>query len=435
MRSLDRINEYVSLLCQQIRWKKAHLRVSEEMENHIADGRDAYMEQGLDEQTATEKAIADTGDATLVGTQLDRIHRPRPQWDMFTWVAGFLVFGIFINLFVFGGWNLPHQLLGLTIGVAVMLGAYFVDFTVLGKYPRIIYGGTVLFGVAVSFFMSFFVSDNPRFLSIVQSISLLFPLAFVSFLFWARNKGYRGIVLCWMAYGLLCLGTFASGALGGFIHFAIIGMVLFVITVLWGWFGVNRVSGTLLALIPSALVMVIGIGAALARHAYIAMRFQAVFHPHVAPDSWGWLPLQIRDILSGAVLFGAGTEVQLSPIMMHYDFLLTSLISRFGWIPFAGILGALLFFIGKATMRCWRQRSGLGALVSTAVVLTFSVQVISYIMYNLGLLFTQLSLPLLSPGNVAMITNLGLIGFMLSVFRTGDVVVDERIAPVTKQGN
>ncbi|MCL2425259.1 MAG: hypothetical protein FWD05_02865 [Oscillospiraceae bacterium] len=41
MHSLDRINEYVNTLCQQIRWKKAHLRVSDEMTNHIIDGRDA----------------------------------------------------------------------------------------------------------------------------------------------------------------------------------------------------------------------------------------------------------------------------------------------------------------------------------------------------------------------------------------------------------
>ena len=99
MLSLDRINEYVNVVCHQIRWKKAHFRISEEMQNHIIDGRDSYMAQGLDESTATEKALADTGDATEIGTQLDRIHRPKPQWGMFVATAILLILGLSDNQF------------------------------------------------------------------------------------------------------------------------------------------------------------------------------------------------------------------------------------------------------------------------------------------------------------------------------------------------
>lgn len=61
------------------------------------------------------------------------------------------------------------------------------------------------------------------------------------------------------------------------------------------------------------------------------------------------------------------------------------------------------------------------------------MQVISYIAYNLGFLFAApISFPLISYGNTAMIINLVLIGFMLSVFRTGDVVVDGKNPAITK---
>ena len=101
MRSPDRIEEYVALVCRQLRWKKAHYRVSAEMTDHIVDCRNAYMADGYDEITATEKSIADTGDAEAIGSQLDRIHRPKPQWGMFITTAALLAFGILVSLLFF----------------------------------------------------------------------------------------------------------------------------------------------------------------------------------------------------------------------------------------------------------------------------------------------------------------------------------------------
>ncbi len=64
------------------------------------------------------------------------------------------------------------------------------------------------------------------------------------------------------------------------------------------------------------------------------------------------------------------------------------------------------------------------------------MQVFTYVVYNLGFFFiTPISLPLISYGNTAMIINLVLIGFMLSVFRTGDVVRDKKYPDILKNNN
>ena len=76
----DKIKEYAVLVSQQIRWKKARNRVLEEITDHIVDGRDYYIAQGIDEQLATDKAIVDTGDYMIIGSELNRVHRPKPQW-------------------------------------------------------------------------------------------------------------------------------------------------------------------------------------------------------------------------------------------------------------------------------------------------------------------------------------------------------------------
>ena len=135
MRSLNKIDEYANLVCQNIRWKKARSHVSEEIKNHLIDGRDSYMEQGFDEDAATDKSISESGDAVIVGNLLDRVHRPKPQWYMFAWVAGFLLFGLLISFTVFDNTDISTRLLWTAIGVVVMFGAYFADFTLLGKHP------------------------------------------------------------------------------------------------------------------------------------------------------------------------------------------------------------------------------------------------------------------------------------------------------------
>jgi len=78
MRSPDKINQYLNMVCRQIRFKETHSRVSKELKNHILDGRDYFISQGLNENEALEKAIADTGNAKTIGRQLNKIHRPAP---------------------------------------------------------------------------------------------------------------------------------------------------------------------------------------------------------------------------------------------------------------------------------------------------------------------------------------------------------------------
>jgi len=108
------------------------------------------------------------------------------------------------------------------------------------------------------------------------------------------------------------------------------------------------------------------------------------------------------------------------------DFLLTYMIYRLGWIVLIGIIAIFTAFIIRAVLLCKKQKGVLGLLVSIAIISTFAVQLMSYIAFNLGfLLFSPVSLPLISHGGRALVTNMFLIGFLLSVFRTGNLVTDK----------
>jgi len=406
----DKMEQYIAELCKQIRFGRVHPFVAEEMKAHLIDGRDAYIAQGFDEDTATEQSIHDAGDAVLLGAEFDRVHRPKPQWAMFLWVAGFLLLGLLVNIVLFGNMPTFGQLAGIAVGLALMLGMYFLDFTIFAKYPRLMSAALLLFWMLV-----------PSAYPFLHLFSLLFAVE----IFRAKGRGHKGLFICCTIYGVACLSLLLRGWTSVYLHFAFIGAVLLIVANVRNWFGINRALGVLLSVLLSVFIHAGSILILFRSSYYSYMRFLTAFNPEIDPLGFGFLGTQAREMLGAAVFFGRGAEIENMLLIwrseLQYNFLLTALIYRFGWISFMLILAVLLVFIIKAAKRSIQQKSELGFFVSIAVVLIFAVQVLSYVAYNLGFLLVQLSLPFFTLGSAAMIANLGLIGVMLSVFRTGDL--------------
>ncbi|MCL2527340.1 MAG: FtsW/RodA/SpoVE family cell cycle protein [Defluviitaleaceae bacterium] len=447
MRPHEIISDYVKLVCQQIRWKKSHERISEEMFNHIIDGRDAYINQGLDEEEAVKKAITDSGDALVIGTQLDRIHRPKPQWGMFLWVAGFLLLGVLLSQIIFPGMGFPYsrlttRLFWTAIGTVLMFAAYITDFSILGKYPWRI------FIVAASLVMgAFFLIPahvgrvNTFHLGSIQlrNITLIFPVILVPVIYTTRNKGYRGLVISSLAYAFLCLVAIAAPQSGitAFGHFTPVGMALLIFAVMRGWFGANKLRSLLLVAVSHLAVFILWLWVNIqSGGSLIFRRMGVILNPGTDPAGRGFFPVQVRRLLSSAALFGEGTPdhwySRFWPMYdmqqtLYSDYLLATVIFRFGWLVFGLVMCILVFFIAQAISRCLKQKSSLGFFASIAIIMMFAMQVFTYVIFNLGFGIGFISLPLISPGNTATVINMGLIGFMLSVFRTGDAVVDKKL--------
>ncbi|MCO1603092.1 permease prefix domain 1-containing protein [Desulfosporosinus nitroreducens] len=100
MQQPSKITEYLETVRQQIRWKKAQLPVLEEINNHIIDQKNAFISEGLSEEEAADRAIAEMGDPVVVGEQLDRAHRPRPDWPLLVMTAAILLLGLAIQVLI-----------------------------------------------------------------------------------------------------------------------------------------------------------------------------------------------------------------------------------------------------------------------------------------------------------------------------------------------
>ena len=150
------------------------------------------------------------------------------------------------------------------------------------------------------------------------------------------------------------------------------------------------------------------------------------------PSDWAECgrPIKTREMIINSKLIGRGTLGTNGYMLpnMDKDYILTYLIHRLGWIPFILLMGLIVFFVVRAFILTSRQKSVLGKLVSVSILLTFTMEVIFYTLANIGFpIISSLTLPFISYSGMSTIINMILIGVMISVFRTGDLVRDNVI--------
>ena len=411
----NKIKNYSNSVCEQIRWKKAHEVIGEEIENHIIDQKDGFIKKGLDEETSIDKAILEMGDPIAVGAQLDRTHRPKAQWSMILLTLLMLGMGLVIKLLFTNNLNtprvIPYSIISAVIGIGFMLAAYFIDFTILVKHHKKIFIALTIIEIMLLMF-----SPKVNGCKIyVSYILILFPTAYAEIIYGMRNKGYGGIIQCYLFFVIpLLIGTSAPAGSGNYFY-GIICLILLIIAVSKNWFNIKTMTGLLITFTPVIVFLIY----------FVVVTMKLVYF-----NLDGYMYLIVRNIISNSQFIG-GVDVStygkaIAPFL-YTNFLLTHLIGKIGWISFIVIMTVIAIFIAYGFYLCQKQKSILGKLVSTSVIAGFTLQVMCFTASNLGFpsFVIRSGLPLISYGNIALIINMSLIGIMLSVFKSGDAVRDK----------
>ncbi len=426
MQYFAKINKYLDTVCEQIRWEKAHSMIYEEIKNHIIDQKNAFMDEGLDEETATDKAIKEMGDPVLVGTEFDRVHRPKTQWDIIFLTGIILLFGFVIRFLASHEPNTPfmleRSLISTLIGIGCMMIAYFVDFTIIGKYPKSLFIGLTALTIVMRLLSPVIRGQH----AYVQFILLLFPTAMSGIIYYMRTKGYLGIILSGIFF---IIPVVIGGMIPSLSVVALIlltFLILLTTAIIKGWFNVNKFYGILLVYIPTISVAGIVLMGWIFNGSYYLSRLLNIINLSKDPMRSGYVTMKMRDMLSNAKFIGRGTigaKFHMLP-EINTNYILTYLIHRLGWFSFIVVMAIISIFIIRSFIFCTKQKSILGKLVSTAVLITFTMEVVFYVISNLGFPAISSTLPFISYSGMSTIINMTLIGIMLSVFKSGDVVRD-----------
>lgn len=430
--------DFLNQVCSQIRCKKAHPKVREELEAHIEDQARAYEKKGEESEGAMARAVAEMGDPVVVGGALDCAHRPKPAWGLIVFAGFLMASGAALQTWL--GINSasadPHSwLIYIPLGIAVMAAAYFVDYTILVKHPTVVYLTAVALSVAaiqlagVSYVQDCGIAQYSAFLTI--------PL-FAGCVYAARNRGIRGIVWCLFLLFLKLLQLAAVPSMLSCLCFGGAALVLMTFAAVKGHFGAARRKHTLFlwGFTLISLGAIAGAFLSAATGAYRWERLKAAFFPMTAdPLGGGYYASSLRELVSQSSFFSVGTEPASGLAETFFQnsgyqancLLNMAAAAKGGWSSAAVIL-VFAVFVLCAMYIAAKQKNVLGGLVCMSVASIFAVSGAAYILSNFGYLnFLGGILPFLSKGTAGFAVCSGLLGIFLSACKGNGYMRDKDI--------
>ena len=406
----------------QVRWKKARPGLAAEIRTHLLDQRDACLAQGMDEGAAQGEAVRQMGDPVALGTDLDRVHRPRPQWGLLVFALALAMLGTLLrmrlsaNLKFISNDDLMLDLAGGVLGAVCLAAGYLLDISALGRRA-----GWVSMGfLAIVVFL--LLSWDLRVQGVswqVEFFLYLFPLTLALLLWRLRGQGWPGVLVAMTWAGLCGISCLLTPSLFALFQVTLSALILGLFFSCRDWFGIGKRLGMV-------LVTVLGLGILflIVYYGYWT-QFRFDIHPELDPLNQGYYAAAIRTALSGARWLGPADPSlwleergrSLVP-NIEGDNLLTNLICSWGWLPFLAVVGAFAAFFLWMLWKTLRLRQTLGRAVCLGGLTALGVQAVFSLLLNLGVPLFAASFPLVV-GNTGTVLNMFFIGLMLSAFRDG----------------
>ncbi len=426
MHTENNIQDYLKTAGEQIRWKRARNPLLYELETHIMDRRDALIRQGIDENEAESAAVAEMGDPETVGLELDRIHRPRPDWFLIGGAAALFASGLLLLWFV-GGATEQFSRMAICggIGIVFMILGYFCDYTVLPRFA------VPVFAVLCAVCTVFPIFGN-AFLSTSTQLCYVLPLAFAGVVYSLKGR-YKPYILSASACILLIIAALSANSASMLVYLFTTCSAVLIYAAVKGITDSDRFRAWLppisfIAIFAFVILLALSDGG----HHMLWRRFmEGTLNPEADPYGTGWVPLRIRELINTSVFVGEGMTSEFSEVFMHSsdftlkEYTLTVASHKMGLIIFAAVCAVLFFTITAVIIGMNRQSCKLAKLVIFTVGVSFLLRIAAYIACNLGFpLISFDGIPLFSYNGKLMILDMFVIGLMLSVFRMESIARD-----------
>ena len=436
-----KLDEYLNIVSEQIRYTKIRGTVAEELKNHILDQAEAYEACGAFPEEALERAVREMGDPVETGVALDRIHRPQMNWGIVIAIGiiSILSIGIFYaaDIVARDAYPWQRQASFVVAGFLLMLLVYRLDYSILGKLgwkPAIVFLSIMILGLAVCGLeingANRWISIRGLWISVPETMLLYIPL-FGAALYSFRGEEYgvllKVIPLILIPTGFVWLTPTLSNAL---ILFASLSCI-FIFAVWKDWFQISKklilgISISGLLLMPFALLGYFYFFG----EPYQVARLQAFFNP---AESCNYIVGIAQNMRINSSLLG-GSERSVYYLVngptadFLTDYILVSMCSIYGVFLTVTIVAGLLFIVMKIFHISLKQKNLLGMIVGLSCGLAFLMKITASILINLQLLpFFSISMPFLSYGGSGTIVSYILLGLVLSVYRYKSILPKESL--------
>ena len=414
------IEEYITTLTEQIRFKQARSGVAQEIRNHISDQTQAFEQNGMEHEKAVEMAVREMGDPVEAGVALDRIHRPQFDWRLFMITVLFSAAGVFIMYATgaLGGESsqLIRQCFFTSLGIGIIVLICFADYTFIGKYALQIY---LIMTAAFYVYQNTGITVN-GIVPALRSIVYLYVPVYAGLLYKYRGEKISNLM---KSFVFLLFTTFFSQRFASSLFIGLgIGTIctlLFLYAIVKDWFQVRGKRIKAFIAVFALMLAVFAVYILCFAGDYQKMRILAFLHPEEYMDA-NYQLMAVRHAMNGAQIIGEITEGMIIKQFVQQDTFLIfgQVVAMYGFIAGATVIAAFGAVVYSALHVVRRQKNQLGMILSAACFLLIVFNCTTGIFMNFGLLpLGSPQFPFLCRGGSGTVMYAVIIGLLMSCNR------------------
>lgn len=430
------MEEYLRKVTEQVRCKKARPYIEQELRDHLEDQISENILEGMEQEEAIKSAVKEMGDPVETGIMLDKVHRPQIAWKIILLVGIISVIGLFVHIMFLkqpeAGQSVydvivsssRRYLYSLGWGIAVMAVLYWLDYTVIARFSRII-AALMNVSVIMALFGGLQVNGMACWLQIggivisIRACMFLYVPVYGGILYKYYGKGYKGVVsaILWMiipVFLVFCMSSIVTAIL-----LLASMLVMLTIALMKSWFKVSK--GKVIVSLWSIFGILPVIGLAIGYFGNI----MGVYHQDRIRAFLGnsgeenYLTAVLRDTLLNSKLIGkSGIDIAGKVENINSDYLLTYLTSTYGLLVGMTVCCVIAALVFGVFLIIKKQKNQLGMMIGVGCGMIFSANFVINILVNVGVFPpTTTFLPFLSAGRGYMVVSYAMIGIILSIYR------------------
>ncbi|MGG0300822.1 FtsW/RodA/SpoVE family cell cycle protein [Bacillus albus] len=402
---------FVSEVTNYIKSKEAKGFVATELDFHLKQAKNTWIEKGLSEEVAENKAVEQMGSPIKLGQELNKLYKPKVDWFLLILLVAAMGLG-FLPIIALGHTNdlLMNKVIFVILGIATAVGMMLLDYRKLERFGWLFYTIGVLILLTLKWFPSGYVNGEALIKIGPIKIDCLMTIPFF-FLAWASF--FNNSRLKFMH--LLMLYVFSLYLFSTMVPIFIYITMIFVM--LW-WSKLGKKTAWLITILPILPFIIRDLFSWSAVKEYRIARILGFVNPE--HDLWY---LRLKEAMSSAGWFGTYGNIKSIPAA-HTDFVFASLTYYYGYVLALVLVLILSLFAVRIMNIAYKINDGYGKLLLVGGVTLFIIHFICNIGMILGLLpRTSISLPFISYGLIPTLFHAFIMGIVLSVYRRKDISV------------
>lgn len=405
---------FVSEVTNHIKSKEAKSFVATELDFHLKQAKNMWMDKGLSEEIAEGKAVEQMGSPIKLGRELNKLHKPKVDWFLIILLVAAMGLG-FLPIIALGHTNdlLMNKVIFVILGIAAAVGIMLLDYRKLERLGWLFYTIGVLILLTLKCFPSGYVNGEALIKIGPIKIDCLMTIPFF-FLAWAsffNNSRLKFIHLFMLYVFSLYLFLTTSILLPIFIY------ITMVFVMLW-WSKLGKKTAWLITMLPICFFIIRDLLSWSAVKEYRIARILGFLDP--AHDQWD---LRLKEAMSSAGWFGTYGNIKSIPAA-HTDFVFASLTYYYGYVLALVLVLILSLFVVRIMVISYKINDRYGKLLLVGGVTLF----VFHFVYNVGMILgilprVSISLPFISYGLIPTLFHAFIMGIVLSVYRRKDILV------------